>query len=50
MQGWSKGVVFINGQNIGRYWDAGPQQALFLPGPFLNSGMNHVSVYIHFHT
>lgn len=45
MQGWSKGVVFINGQNIGRYWDAGPQQALFLPGPFLNSGMNQVSSY-----
>lgn len=45
MQGWSKGVVFVNGQNIGRYWDAGPQQALFLPGPFLNSGMNQVSLY-----
>lgn len=43
IQGWSKGVVFVNGQNIGRYWDAGPQQALFLPGPFLNSGMNQVS-------
>uniref|UniRef100_A0A673L275 Glycoside hydrolase 35 catalytic domain-containing protein n=1 Tax=Sinocyclocheilus rhinocerous TaxID=307959 RepID=A0A673L275_9TELE len=40
-----KGVVFINGQNIGRYWDAGPQQALFLPGPFLNSGMNQVIVF-----
>ncbi|XP_016397409.1 beta-galactosidase-1-like protein 2 [Sinocyclocheilus rhinocerous] len=43
--GWRKGVVFINGQNIGRYWDAGPQQALFLPGPFLNSGMNQVIVF-----
>uniref|UniRef100_A0A673MV28 Uncharacterized protein n=1 Tax=Sinocyclocheilus rhinocerous TaxID=307959 RepID=A0A673MV28_9TELE len=45
LPGWSKGVVFINGQNIGRYWDAGPQQALFLPGPFLNSGMNQVIVF-----
>uniref|UniRef100_A0A8C1TJ74 Beta-1,3-glucuronyltransferase 1 (glucuronosyltransferase P) b n=1 Tax=Cyprinus carpio TaxID=7962 RepID=A0A8C1TJ74_CYPCA len=45
LPGWSKGVVFINGQNMGRYWDAGPQQALFLPGPFLNSGMNQVSLY-----
>ncbi|KAG1970182.1 beta-galactosidase-1-like protein [Pimephales promelas] len=44
LPGWSKGVVFVNGQNIGRYWDAGPQQALFLPGPFLNSGMNQVSL------
>uniref|UniRef100_A0A9J7YRE2 Beta-1,3-glucuronyltransferase 1 (glucuronosyltransferase P) b n=1 Tax=Cyprinus carpio carpio TaxID=630221 RepID=A0A9J7YRE2_CYPCA len=45
VSGWSKGVVFINGQNMGRYWDAGPQQALFLPGPFLNSGMNQVIVF-----
>uniref|UniRef100_A0A8C1TK99 Beta-1,3-glucuronyltransferase 1 (glucuronosyltransferase P) b n=1 Tax=Cyprinus carpio TaxID=7962 RepID=A0A8C1TK99_CYPCA len=45
LPGWSKGVVFINGQNMGRYWDAGPQQALFLPGPFLNSGMNQVIVF-----
>ncbi|XP_055063825.2 beta-galactosidase-1-like protein 2 [Misgurnus anguillicaudatus] len=45
LTGWSKGVVFINGQNIGRYWEAGPQQALFLPGPFLNSGMNQVIVF-----
>uniref|UniRef100_A0A8C2IQ23 Beta-1,3-glucuronyltransferase 1 (glucuronosyltransferase P) b n=1 Tax=Cyprinus carpio TaxID=7962 RepID=A0A8C2IQ23_CYPCA len=45
LPGWGKGVVFINGQNMGRYWDAGPQQALFLPGPFLNSGMNQVIVF-----
>ncbi|XP_077051783.1 beta-galactosidase-1-like protein 2 [Siphateles boraxobius] len=45
LPGWSKGVVFVNGQNIGRYWDAGPQQALLLPGPFLNSGMNQVIVF-----
>ncbi|ROL54172.1 Beta-galactosidase-1-like protein 2 [Anabarilius grahami] len=45
LPGWSKGVVFVNGQNIGRYWDVGPQQALFLPGPFLNSGMNQVIVF-----
>ncbi|XDV54585.1 hypothetical protein PO909_022838 [Leuciscus waleckii] len=45
LPGWSKGVVFVNGQNVGRYWDAGPQQALFLPGPFLNSGMNQVIVF-----
>ncbi|TRY90606.1 hypothetical protein DNTS_034648 [Danionella cerebrum] len=42
---WSKGVVFVNGQNIGRYWDTGPQQALYLPGPVLNSGINQVTVF-----
>ncbi|KAI5291082.1 hypothetical protein KEM54_006396 [Ascosphaera aggregata] len=30
-----KGVVWINGINIGRYWNIGPQQSLYLPGAFL---------------
>uniref|UniRef100_A0A672YHI4 Beta-galactosidase n=1 Tax=Sphaeramia orbicularis TaxID=375764 RepID=A0A672YHI4_9TELE len=42
LPGWEKGVVFINGLNLGRYWTIGPQQALYLPGPFLNSGINQV--------
>ncbi|KAL7846443.1 hypothetical protein SRHO_G00214230 [Serrasalmus rhombeus] len=45
LPGWSKGVIFINGQNIGRYWDVGPQQALYIPGPFLNSGINQVIMF-----
>uniref|UniRef100_A0AAX7T5B0 Beta-galactosidase n=1 Tax=Astatotilapia calliptera TaxID=8154 RepID=A0AAX7T5B0_ASTCA len=42
LPGWEKGVVFINGLNLGRYWSIGPQQTLYLPGPFLNSGINQV--------
>uniref|UniRef100_A0A674P8A0 Galactosidase beta 1 like 2 n=1 Tax=Takifugu rubripes TaxID=31033 RepID=A0A674P8A0_TAKRU len=42
---WKKGVVFINGLNLGRYWSIGPQQTLYLPGPFLNSGINQVIVF-----
>ncbi|TDH04625.1 hypothetical protein EPR50_G00134680 [Perca flavescens] len=45
LPGWEKGVVFINGLNLGRYWSIGPQQALYLPGPFLNSGHNQVIVF-----
>ncbi|CAL9685944.1 unnamed protein product [Knipowitschia caucasica] len=45
LQGWEKGVVFINGLNLGRYWSIGPQQSLYLPGPFLNSGINQVIVF-----
>ncbi|XP_036381528.1 beta-galactosidase-1-like protein 2 [Megalops cyprinoides] len=45
LPGWNKGVVFINGQNLGRYWAIGPQQALYLPGPWLNSGINQVIVF-----
>uniref|UniRef100_A0A3Q3AEG5 Beta-galactosidase n=1 Tax=Kryptolebias marmoratus TaxID=37003 RepID=A0A3Q3AEG5_KRYMA len=45
LPGWGKGVVFINGLNLGRYWSIGPQQALYLPGPLLNSGINQVIVF-----
>ncbi|XP_071374728.1 beta-galactosidase-1-like protein 2 [Centroberyx affinis] len=45
LPGWEKGVVFINGLNLGRYWSIGPQQTLYLPGPFLNSGINQIIVF-----
>ncbi|XP_062263063.1 beta-galactosidase-1-like protein 2 [Platichthys flesus] len=45
LPGWEKGVVFINGLNLGRYWSIGPQQALYLPSPFLNGGINQVIVF-----
>uniref|UniRef100_A0A673WA93 Beta-galactosidase-1-like protein 2 n=1 Tax=Salmo trutta TaxID=8032 RepID=A0A673WA93_SALTR len=45
LPGWGKGVVFINGLNLGRHWYIGPQQTLYLPGPFLNSGVNQVIVF-----
>ncbi|CAL8364240.1 unnamed protein product [Lota lota] len=45
LPGWGKGVVFINGLNLGRYWSSGPQQALYLPGPLLNSGMNQIIAF-----
>ncbi|XP_065896508.1 beta-galactosidase-1-like protein 2 isoform X3 [Dysidea avara] len=40
MSGWSKGVVFINGVNIGRYWSVGPQYSLYIPAPLLRRGPN----------
>ena len=35
LQGWNKGVVFVNGFNLGRYWHIGPQQTLYIPGELL---------------
>jgi beta-galactosidase len=35
MDNFTKGIVFINGFNIGRYWDIGPQSALYIPGILL---------------
>lgn len=33
-----KGVVWVNGFNLGRYWIVGPQQSLYLPGTVLKAG------------
>ena len=43
MQGWTKGVVFLNGINLGRYWKVGPQKTLYVPAPLLKRGINKVS-------
>uniref|UniRef100_A0AC11DRP9 Uncharacterized protein n=1 Tax=Ovis aries TaxID=9940 RepID=A0AC11DRP9_SHEEP len=45
LQGWTKGVVFINGQNLGRYWNLGPQETLYVPGPWLKPGLNEVTSF-----
>lgn len=45
LPGWGKGVVFINGRNLGRYWSIGPQQTLYIPGPWLHRGNNQVIVF-----
>lgn len=35
MRGWEKGVAFINGFNLGRYWNIGPQETLYIPGDLI---------------
>ena len=40
-----KGAVWVNGHAIGRYWDIGPQQTLYLPGPWLKQGENELIVF-----
>nr|KAG5691953.1 hypothetical protein BaRGS_000662 [Batillaria attramentaria] len=37
---WHKGIVIVNGINLGRYWEKGPQKTLYLPAPFLRTGKN----------
>uniref|UniRef100_A0A3Q4HY88 Si:dkey-224e22.2 n=1 Tax=Neolamprologus brichardi TaxID=32507 RepID=A0A3Q4HY88_NEOBR len=44
-QSWGKGVIFVNGQNLGRYWFIGPQHFLYLPAPWLRSGENEIIVF-----
>lgn len=45
MEKFSKGIVFVNGHNLGRFWNAGPQQTLYLPGCWLQEGKNTIVVF-----
>ena len=46
LDGFTKGVVFVNGFNIGRYWNpAGPQKTLYIPAPLLKQGENRITVF-----
>ncbi|REE81538.1 beta-galactosidase [Paenibacillus taihuensis] len=45
LQGWTKGVVFVNGFNLGRYWEIGPQQTLYIPAPLLREGSNELIIF-----
>ena len=45
MEQWGKGIIFINGINIGRYWQVGPQQTLYIPGVWLKKGENKIVIF-----
>ncbi len=45
MSEYRKGVVWVNGHNLGRYWDIGPQTRLYCPAPWLKAGENEVIVF-----
>ncbi len=40
-----KGMVWINGMPLGRFWDVGPQQTLYLPGSWLQAGKNEIVIF-----
>ncbi|MEU4495250.1 beta-galactosidase family protein [Streptomyces sp. NPDC023998] len=44
LPGWRRGFVWVNGFCLGRYWSAGPQRGLYVPGPVLREGANEVWV------
>ena len=45
LRGWGKGTVWVNGHHLGRFWSIGPQQTLYVPGPWLKKGTNEVVVF-----
>ena len=44
MSTWGKGMVWVNGHAMGRFWKIGPQQTLFMPGCWLKKGKNEIVV------
>jgi beta-galactosidase len=41
----SKGVIWINGHALGRFWNIGPQKTLYVPAPWLKKGKNEVVLF-----
>lgn len=42
---WGKGLVYVNGHPLGRIWEIGPQQTLYMPGCWLREGDNEIVVF-----
>ncbi|XP_063238345.1 beta-galactosidase-1-like protein 3 [Bacillus rossius redtenbacheri] len=45
MSAWGKGVAFVNGFNVGRFFSGGPQRTLYVPAPLLRAGANQIMVF-----
>jgi len=42
---FTKGVAFVNGFNLGRFWEIGPTKTLYVPGVLLKKGDNEIIVF-----
>jgi beta-galactosidase GanA len=45
MSNYRKGIVWVNGHNLGRFWEIGPQKRLYCPAPWLTKGKNEIVVF-----
>jgi beta-galactosidase len=44
MRNWHFGAVWVNGHNLGRYWDVGADRGLYLPSVWQNKGENQITI------
>jgi beta-galactosidase len=44
MRNWGFGAVWVNGHNLGRFWDRGGLRSLFLPGQWMKKGRNEIII------
>jgi beta-galactosidase len=42
---YTKGILWINGHNLGRYWNIGPQKRLYCPASWLSTGLNEILIF-----
>jgi beta-galactosidase GanA len=42
---YKKGIVWVNGHNLGRFWDIGPQKRLYCPASWLKPGLNEIIIF-----
>lgn len=45
LDNFTKGFVVLNGFNLGRYWEIGPQRTLYVPASVLKTGRNEIVVF-----
>jgi hypothetical protein len=45
MSNYKKGMVWVNGHNLGHYWEIGPQKRLYCPAGWLQKDQNEVLVF-----
>ena len=41
---WGKGVLWVNGHCLGRFWNIGPTQTAYAPGCWLRAGKNEIII------
>lgn len=44
-EGFGRGCAFVNGFNLGRFWEIGPQKRLYIPAPLLKKGANTIVLF-----
>lgn len=45
LSGFGKGLAFVNGVNIGRFWNVGPTLSLYIPHSLLKEGYNRIIIF-----
>jgi len=45
LRNWGKGVIWVNGHCLARFWNIGPTQTAYLPGCWLRAGKNEIVIW-----